>query len=53
MDDGDEGIDSEGEAAEFFVQEEYDLANNFDQMMSRMDTFDEYKHLRDQATQCH
>ena len=38
---------------EHFVQEEYDLANNVDQMQSRLDQFDEYKHLRNKITEFH
>jgi len=30
-----------------FVQEEYDLANNLEQMITRLDSFDEYKHVRE------
>ena len=35
------------------MQEEYNLASNLDQMVSRMDSFDEFRHLRDRATDCH
>ena len=42
-----------GEEDELFVQEEYDLANNLDQIVTRLDTFDEYRHFRDLARQCH
>lgn len=48
----DEDIDSE-EANELFVQEEYDLANNLDQIVTRMQQFDEYKFIREKATACH
>lgn len=50
MDEGE--VDSE-EGEQFFVQDEYDLAHSVDQMVTRMDAFDEYKHLRELATQCH
>lgn len=49
----DEDYDSEAENNETFVQDEYDLANSLDQMVTRLDQFDEYKHLRDKVTQCH
>ena len=42
-----------GEEDELFVQEEYDLANNLDQIVTRLDAFDEYRHFRDLARQCH
>jgi len=48
----DEDIDSE-EENELFVQEEYDLANNLDQIVTRMNKFDEYKYVREKATACH
>jgi len=35
------------------VQEEYDLANNIDQMSTRLDSFDEYRYLKEKASQCH
>ena len=41
------------EEDEMFVQEEYDLANNVDQMVTRLSQFDEYSHLRTKVTQCH
>ena len=49
----DEDYDSEAENNDTFVQDEYDLANSLDQMVTRLDQFDEYKHLRDKVTQCH
>ena len=49
----DEDVDSDPENSEVFVQDEYDLANSVDQMVTRLDQFDEYKHLRDKVTQCH
>mmetsp|Transcript_10271 Transcript_10271/g.13914 ORF Transcript_10271/g.13914 Transcript_10271/m.13914 type:complete len:113 (-) Transcript_10271:318-656(-) len=48
----DEDVDSEAEN-DMFVQDEYDLANNVDQMATRLNSFDEYRHLRTKVTQCH
>jgi len=50
-----EDNDAEGDFGDgdLFVQEEYDLAANLDQMITRMDTFDEYKHFTDLAKLCH
>ena len=38
---------------ELFVQEEYDLAANLDMIVSRIDTFDEFKFFADTARQYH
>jgi len=47
----DEGGDDYGdEDGDIFVQEEYDLANNVDQMITRLSQFDEYSHLREKVT---
>ena len=56
--DGNEEMDEDAEDlmekdGELFVQEEYDLASNLDMMVSRLDSFDEFKFFADTAKQFH
>ena len=50
LDDDDAEFENERSAEEeMFVQEEYDLANNLEQIVSKLDSFDEYRHFRELA----
>ena len=54
LDDDDAEFENERSAEEeMFVQEEYDLANNLEQIVSKLDSFDEYRHFRELARQYH